>query len=199
MPSKPQLILASASERRSHLLNQMQLSFLIQPACLNEDRQLNETPAEYVQRLALQKAQSVWQTSDRVLPVLGADTIVCLDSQTLGKPDDYDHAVAMLLSLANREHEVLTSISVVTALGQRSCTVSSQVEFMSLSKAQCEAYCQTGEPMDKAGAYAIQGLAGIFVRRLSGSYSAVVGLPLFETAELLSAAGVQIPMYTHAS
>jgi septum formation protein len=122
--------------------------------------------------------------------VLAADTVVVLDGRIYGKPRDRGHALATLAALSGRVHSVLTAVALVTAHGLSTCVSESSVAFRVLERAECEAYWDTGEPRDKAGAYAIQGLGAVFVASLSGSYSGVVGLPLSETAALLRAAGV---------
>jgi septum formation protein len=140
-----------------------------------------------VQRLALAKAMKVWPAE---LPVLGADTAVVLDGTMLGKPRDRQSALAMLARLSGRTHRVLTAVALVTGKDRQLRLSESEVQFRELSPEECERYWQSGEPLDKAGAYAIQGLAATFISRVQGSYSGVMGLPLFETAELLDAAGV---------
>jgi septum formation protein len=124
------------------------------------------------------------------LPVLGADTAVVLDGTMLGKPRDRQSALAMLARLSGRTHRVLTAVALVTGKDRQLRLSESEVQFRELSPEECERYWQSGEPLDKAGAYAIQGLAATFISRVQGSYSGVMGLPLFETAELLDAAGV---------
>ncbi|MEH6365729.1 Maf family protein [Pseudomonas marincola] len=181
------LYLASSSPRRSELLQQIGVPFTLCIAPVDETPFAGELPCDYVQRLALAKAQAALASlpeGDAV--VLGADTAVVLGQQILGKPLDRDDALATLRSLSGREHQVLSAVAVVSAQRSDVRVVSTAVTFRALSDAEIEAYWATGEPCDKAGSYGIQGLAGVFVTQLQGSYSAVVGLPLCETAELLA-------------
>lgn len=181
------LYLASSSPRRSELLQQIGVPFTLCIAPVDETPFAGELPCDYVQRLALAKAQAALASlpeGDAV--VLGADTAVVLGQQILGKPLDRDDALATLRSLSGREHQVLSAVAVVSAQRSDVRVVSTAVTFRALSDAEIEAYWATGEPCDKAGSYGIQGLAGVFVTQLQGSYSAVVGLPLCEAAELLA-------------
>jgi septum formation protein len=193
------LILASASARRAQLLSQIGVQYRIVPAALDE-RALPGEPAERcVLRLAEQKALAVQQVlaaqcspASLALPVLGADTVVVIDGQMLGKPVDREDALAMLGRLSGREHEVLSAVALAGAGGVRSTLSRSQVRFRRLAPLEYAAYWNSGEPQGKAGGYAIQGLGAVFVERLHGSYSGVMGLPLFETAALLAEAGVYV-------
>lgn len=182
------LYLASGSPRRRELLTQIAVPFLTQIAPIDENALPGESPIAYVERLALSKAQAglaaLTDTADAV--VLGADTAVVLDGRILGKPTDRSDALATLSDLSGRTHEVLTAVALVSRERQVSRVVTSQVTFRALSQAEIEAYWASGEPQDKAGCYGIQGLAAVFVSQLQGSYSAVVGLPLCETAALLA-------------
>lgn len=182
------LYLASGSPRRRELLTQIAVPFLTQIAPIDENALPGESPIAYVERLALSKAQAglaaLIDTTDAV--VLGADTAVVLDGRILGKPTDRADALATLSDLSGRTHEVLTAVALVSRERQVSRVVTSQVTFRALSQAEIEAYWASGEPQDKAGCYGIQGLAAVFVSQLQGSYSAVVGLPLCETAALLA-------------
>lgn len=184
----PQLYLASSSPRRRELLTQIGLSFHLVSGNVDETPLPDEAPAAYVERLARCKAQAgltmLAQRPD--VCVLGADTAVVLDGRILGKPENREDALAMLKALSGREHQVLTAVAVVDRDRCEVRVVSSTVAFRAIGSAEAEAYWDTGEPQDKAGGYAIQGLAAIFVKRVEGSYSAVVGLPLCETAELLA-------------
>lgn len=182
--AEPELVLASASPRRSELLAGLGLRFSQQAADIDERWQPGESPEHYVERLALEKARAIAVDCPAAV-VLGSDTTVVLDGEPLGKPADEAEACAMLAALSGREHEVLTAIAVVGPQGEKSRVVATKVRFRPLSEAEIRAYWRSGEPADKAGAYGIQGLAAIFVERLEGSYSAVVGLPLAETAALL--------------
>ncbi|MBM7061558.1 septum formation inhibitor Maf [Pseudomonas sp. UL073] len=185
------LYLASGSPRRRELLAQIGVPF--RPLSLDIDERAlpAEAPHAYVERLALAKAAAGWaQLGDADAVVLGADTAVVLDGRILGKPLDRADALATLAALSGREHEVLTAVALVGAQHRAARVVGSRVIFRALSSAEIAAYWDTGEPADKAGSYGIQGLAAIFVSALNGSYSAVVGLPLCETAELLAAFGI---------
>jgi len=195
----PQLYLASSSPRRRELLAQIGVSVEVVSQNVSENRLDGESPELYVQRLALEKACFGLNDlgSKTSLPVLGADTVVVVDNTVLGKPKDKADAVAMLQLLSGRSHRVLSAVAVVGRddLGQDREAVrvsESIVRFRLISVKECEAYWDTGEPMDKAGAYAIQGLAAVFIERIEGSYSGVMGLPLFETGELLREFGIEI-------
>jgi septum formation protein len=149
-----------------------------------------EQPRAYVVRLAREKALAVRRTGQQ-LPVLAADTTVVVDGKIFGKPRDRLDAIHMLGQLAGRAHEVLTAVALASPQGVIERLSSSTVRFRKISPEECDAYWESGEPRDKAGGYAIQGLGAVFVESLSGSYSAVMGLPLFETGELLQAAGIR--------
>jgi septum formation protein len=183
-----QLYLASSSPRRRELLTQIGLPFHIVPASIDETPEPGESAHAYVERLARGKALAglnfLAQRAD--VCVLGADTAVVLDGRILGKPTDRDDALAMLQALSGREHEVLTAVAVADRDRCEARVVSSRVAFRAVSAEEAERYWETGEPQDKAGGYAIQGLAAVFVSRVEGSYSAVVGLPLCETSALLA-------------
>ncbi|MDF3195169.1 Maf family protein [Pseudomonas sp. 1928-m] len=182
------LYLASGSPRRRELLTQIAVPFLTQIAPIDENALPGESPIAYVERLARGKAQAglaaLADTADAV--VLGADTAVVLDGRILGKPADRDDALATLNALSGRTHQVLTAVALASRERLESRVVTSQVTFRALNQAEIEAYWASGEPQDKAGCYGIQGLAAVFVSQLQGSYSAVVGLPLCETAALLA-------------
>ena len=181
----PQLVLASTSPRRRELLAQLDVPFEVLAVAVDERPLPAELAADHVCRLALAKARA---GSARLGPqacVLGADTVVALDGEIFGKPADRDDAAAMLRRLSGRTHAVLSAVARVQAGAHLVRLSESQVTFRTLSAAEIVAYCDTGEPLDKAGAYAIQGRAAAFIRHLEGSYSGVMGLPLFETAELL--------------
>lgn len=179
------LYLASGSPRRVELLKQLGYAFEQVLPELAEKQQQNESPQHYVQRLALEKALAGLKLASQPWPVLGADTIVVLNSQVLEKPKDEEQAISMLSQLSNRTHLVLTSVALATNRGVNSRLVETKVTFCTLPRQQIIDYVATGEPMDKAGAYAIQGLAGAFIRHIDGSYYAVMGLPLVETRELI--------------
>lgn len=182
------LYLASASPRRRELLAQIGVSFTTHVVPIDETPQPGEAPAAYVERLALAKAQAALGTLDdrHDAVVLGSDTAVVLDGRILGKPVDREDALATLAALSGREHQVLTAVALVSDARAEARVVASTVRFKALDRTQLEAYWATGEPRDKAGSYGIQGLAAVFVSQMQGSYSAVVGLPLCETAELLA-------------
>jgi septum formation protein len=182
--------LASASPRRSELLRQIGIRFAVRAAAIAEDRLYGETPETYVARLAAGKADAVWAATSGSQPVLGADTAVVLGREVLGKPDSAAEAVAMLERLSGRTHRVLTAVALRHAGGVETRLSESEVRFRATTPVERLAYCATGEPFDKAGGYGIQGHAAVFVEEIKGSYSGVVGLPLFETAALLQRCGI---------
>lgn len=184
----PPLILASASPRRAQLLEQIGLRFRVQPADINETVAVGESAEHYVERLAREKAQRVASQNPGSL-VLGSDTSVVLDGEVLGKPASAAAAQAMLARLSGQTHQVMTAVALAQGERCQSSLVVTSVSFRLLAESEIRAYVASGEPMDKAGSYGIQGLGGIFVSELKGSYSAVVGLPLQETARLLAEAG----------
>jgi septum formation protein len=183
----PVLVLASASPRRRELLWQIGVAHRVAIAAIDERPRPGEPAAECVLRLALAKARAIGEPR---LPVLGADTAVVLDGEMLGKPADRATALSMLARLSGRRHQVLTAVVLLSEQGNLSRLSDSEVEFRTLETAECARYWDSGEPRDKAGGYAIQGLGAVFVRRIDGSYSGVMGLPLFETAEMLDSAGI---------
>ncbi len=188
---EPDLILASASPRRSALLQQIGVAHRIAAPQVAELREPRENLEACIKRLALSKARQVREREHpSKLPVLGADTAVVLGDDMLGKPGDRDAALSMLARLAGRSHRVLTAVALVGKHGETLRLARSTVTFRRIDTEEIERYWDSGEPMDKAGAYGIQGIAAVFVERLEGSYSGVMGLPLFETAALLDAAGV---------
>lgn len=208
---KKHLVLASGSPRRKELLSQLGYEFSVLVTDVEECKHTQETAEEYVKRLSLDKAlaalsllttnpsekQHVAPSSDTVvvsseaisldseIVVLGSDTVVVSQGQVLEKPADFSDSKRMLTQLANRRHQVMTAVSVVSKEKQKTEIVITDVWFKPLSEKEIEQYWQTGEPCDKAGSYGIQGLGGRFVTRIEGSYYAVVGLPLFETDQLL--------------
>ncbi len=182
------IILASQSPRRAELLRQVGIEFRALPADVDERVLAGEGAADFVERVAITKAQAV-HASYPDSPVLGADTAVVLDHRILGKPRDRADAIDMLLTLSGRTHEVLTGVALVSDTTRYALNVS-RVSFRELSAAEAEAYWASGEPADKAGGYAVQGLAAAFIERIEGSYSGIMGLPLFETVNLLKQAGV---------
>lgn len=191
MQNPPCIVLASASPRRRELLEQIGVTYRVVVADVDESPWTGETPEQYVLRVAAAKsAEAARMANDADLPVLAADTAVVVDGDILGKPEHCEQAAAMLRRLSGRSHRVLTGMSL--RYGQQHWHALSEtvVYFRALQETEILAYWQTGEPRDKAGAYAIQGYAALFVERIEGSFSGVVGLPLFETAELLRKAGV---------
>jgi len=188
----PHLILASASPRRRELLQQIGVPFLVQPVDICEDTQPGESAAAYVTRLAEEKAQAGLAVAGSAAVVLGADTTVVIDDQILVKPADEEEAVRMLMRLSGRRHQVLTAVALASTERTEVRCVTTGVEFIELDEARCRQYWHTGEPCDKAGAYGIQGLGAVFVKAIHGSYSAVVGLPLMETAAMLQAFNIPI-------
>lgn len=193
MSPHPFIYLASRSPRRHRLLGQLGVNFKSVDVDVDESSRRGEAPDDYVCRLSLEKAKLGWTAlaeKDRA-PVLGADTVVVIDGEILGKPADAKAAENMLARLSGHTHEVLTAVT-LTSDKQRTRLNRSLVTLRSLSSSERAAYCATGEPLDKAGAYAIQGLGAVFVQKLEGSYSGVMGLPLYETAELLSKVGIRV-------
>ncbi len=189
--SRPQLILASASPRRYELLTRIGVEFHQRVADIDETPAPGEMAETYVQRMALEKARLVRRLEGSDLPVLGADTAVVVDGVLLGKPGDFADARRMLKQLSGRGHEVLSAVALVDA-AEAIVVNRNKVWFRNLSETEITAYWETGEPGDKAGSYAIQGLAAVFIERLEGSYSGVMGLPLYETARLLQNFGFKI-------
>jgi nucleoside triphosphate pyrophosphatase len=191
MPSAaPAIFLASASPRRSELLRQIDVAHDVRPVAIDERPRPGERPAPYALRLAEEKARALWEqlpVAER-RPVLAADTTVALDDEILGKPADRDDAFRILGRLSGRVHEVHTAVAVLHAGGADARISTSTVAFRELTQEDIDWYWRTGEPADKAGAYGVQGHAAIFIRHLAGSYSGVMGLPLYETWELLAPA-----------
>jgi septum formation protein len=190
--SAPVLRLASASPRRRQLLELFGVPPVVSPADIDEAPRPAEPPDHNVVRLAREKAEAAWR-KDKTLPVLGSDTTVTIGEQILGKPESEADAIRMLSQLSGRVHTVHTGIALRMPDGREFLGISStQVRFAHLDEAQMRAYWASGEPQGKAGAYAIQGLGAVFVSDVSGSYTGVMGLPLYETAEMLRAAGVPV-------
>jgi septum formation protein len=190
-----QIILASASPRRSDLLRQIGVAHEVRPVEVDESPLPGESPETCALRLAEAKARALWtrlEPSER-RPVLAADTVVALEGEIFGKPADVTEARAMLTRLAGRTHDVHTAVALLHARGAGSRLASSRVSLRELAAAEIDWYCATGEPDDKAGGYAVQGRAAIFVRHIAGSYSGIVGLPLAETWELLAPVLGQTP------
>jgi septum formation protein len=189
--SKPLIYLASASPRRSTLLSQVGIAHAVRPVDIDESIVTGETPALYVRRLAAQKAEALWGqlATDERLPVLGADTSVAIDDEILGKPVDEQDCARMLRRLSARTHRVYTAIALRHDGGCDQRLNVSDVSFRALEDAEISSYWRTGEPLGKAGAYAVQGLAALFIERITGSFSGIMGLPIFETGELLRGIG----------
>ena len=186
----PAIYLASASPRRSDLLRQIDVTHEVRPVDIDETPRAGELPPRYAQRLAEEKARALWDLLPvaQRRPVLAADTTVALGDEILGKPVDHEDAARILGRLSGRTHEVHTAVAVLHAGGASARISTSTVEFRRLTRAEIDWYWRTGEPADKAGAYGVQGHAAIFIRHLAGSYSGVMGLPLYETWELLAPA-----------
>lgn len=187
----PLILLASASPRRSALLTQIGVPHSIRPVDIDETARPGESPAEYVYRLACTKAEMLWDRLDppQRLPVLGADTTVALGKDILGKPGNSAELLTMLRRLSGRTHQVYTGVALRSERGTQARLSVSDVTFRALNDIEIIAYWQTGEPGDKAGGYAVQGRGAVFIERIHGSYSGVMGLPLFETAQLLQEIG----------
>lgn len=191
------IILASASARRQELLSQIGVRFTVRSQDIDESIQNGELANDYVSRMAREKANSALSALDAMQAssdtiVLAADTSVVCDGEVFGKPLDEEDAVTMLGRLSDREHQVLSAVTVATQYTQRSLLSESLVRFRTISSEEARRYYRSGEPVGKAGAYAIQGYAAIFIEQLIGSYSGVMGLPLFETAQLLAEFSVPV-------
>ncbi len=187
------ICLASRSPRRRELLHQIGVDFDVIDVDVDEQRGPQESAEAFVARVALDKARAGRSALPAAspMPVLGADTAVVIDDEVLGKPRDGADAARMLSLLSGRTHRVLTAVALVAGR-ETVCVSTSKVTFRTLGDAECAAYWASGEPADKAGAYAIQGLAAVFISRLEGSYSGVMGLPLYETATLLQESGITV-------
>ena len=185
---EPRILLASASPRRAELLRQVGIAHAVRPVDVDESVREGEAPAAYVLRLAEAKAAALWRqlAPDERRPVLAADTTVALEGEIFGKPGTLAEARAMLGRLSGRTHAVHTAIALLHAQGSAARVSSSTVTFRELTPAEIDWYWHTGEPADKAGGYAVQGRAAAFISHIAGSYSGIMGLPLFETWELLA-------------
>lgn len=194
---KFKIYLASRSPRRGELLGQIGIDFDVLPSDVDESVLAEEAPEHYVLRLAKEKAsvcvQRLAEQGLPLRPVLAADTTVCIDGMILGKPESDADAAAMLRRMSDRWHVVHTAVAIADKDRVEVALSSTQVELAPLSDADIETYIASGEPRDKAGGYGIQGLAGTFIRRIEGSYSGVMGLPIYETAQLLKQFGVSLP------
>jgi septum formation protein len=185
------IYLASASPRRSALLDQIGVPHRVVVPDIAENREPGEPSERYVKRLAEEKAAVIWSRTprDEARAVLAADTTVELDGELLGKPRDTADAIRMLTALSGRCHRVLTGVALRYEDGLESIVDASEVKFRETTDAERRAYCETGEPLDKAGAYGVQGYGAVFVEWIRGSFSTVVGLPLAQTARLLGRVG----------
>jgi len=183
------LILASASPRRQELLDQIQVSYRVYPVDIDETPLPDEAPPAYVQRLAAEKSAACVAQLGCGIPILAADTAVVLDTLIFGKPKDKEDGLSMLRLLSGKTHQVYTAISLRGREHGQAVSVT-DVVFRLLTEREIQAYWQSGEPLDKAGGYAIQGKGGLFVASITGSFSGVVGLPLFETGQLLAQQGI---------
>ncbi|MDP2180433.1 Maf family protein [Methylicorpusculum sp.] len=186
-----QIILASASPRRRELLDQIGVRYEVCPVDIDETPKMAEPPLVYVQRVAAEKSAACAVITGVSKPVLAADTAVILNGNILGKPLGRDQGLSMLRQLSGTTHHVFSAISLRGRHHEEAVSIT-EVTFRQLSEAEIAAYWETGEPDDKAGAYAIQGLGSIFVKTINGSFSGVMGLPLYETAELLAKQGIEI-------
>jgi septum formation protein len=191
MSTTASIILASASPRRSELLRQIGIEHVVRSVDIDETPMANETPLAYVERVAAEKSLACQHQFGLNLPVLSADTSVICDNEIIGKPRDLEHAIAILSKLSGRTHQVYSAVSLRGNQHWQAVSIS-EVSFRSLTLDEITAYWHTGEPCDKAGAYAIQGLASTFINAISGSFSGIMGLPLFETAQLLARQGIRV-------
>ena len=197
----PQIYLASQSPRRRALIEQLGIQYQTLNVKIDESPQPGEAPADFVMRLAKEKACAGWQmVAEQSIPVVGADTCIVLDQQIIGKPENRKQGIELLKRYSGRAHQVITGVAMVgldarkhdTNMVQHIRVNTSTVTFRTITDDECEQYWQTGEPIGKAGGYAIQGKAAVFIEKLEGSYSGVMGLPLFEFAELIAMFGIQI-------
>jgi len=188
---QPLIYLASHSPRRRELLLQIGVHHTVVGITIDETPLPGEAPSEYVIRMALEKARAGRQATNQKtpMPVLGADTAVVVNQQILGKPRDQNDAITMLELLSDTTHKVLTGVALIDQREETRLSVS-KVSFRSIQPQEATAYWDSHEPLDKAGGYAIQGMGALFISRLEGSFSGVMGLPLFETGELLQRAGI---------
>ena len=185
------IILASASPRRSELLNQLRIIHQIKAVNIDETPFSGEKPLNYVQRMAAEKSASCAQLVSTALPILAADTTVILNKQIMGKPENESHAAEMLRQLSGQTHQVYSAISLRGKQHWQRVSIT-DVVFRVITEREIKAYWETKEPYDKAGGYAIQGIGSIFIQTIKGSFSGVMGLPLFETAEILTEQGLDI-------
>ena len=183
--------MASASPRREKLLRQLGVNFVTEPQDIVEEKRIDESPEKFVKRMAEEKASSALdKRKENDIVVLASDTIVVCDERVLGKPKDKSDGIKMLLTLSNKTHRVLSAITVANALRYKSTVSDTSVLFRKISEIEAEYYWDSGEPEGKAGGYAIQGCGAVSVQSINGSYRGVMGLPLFQTAQLLSEFGI---------
>lgn len=187
---KPGITLASASPRRRELLDQIQVSYTVLPVYIDESLIAGETAEQFVKRLALEKARMGYKKYPG-RPALGSDTIVIYENQILGKPKNRQNAFDMLKMLSGNTHRVMSAVAICNGEKEHCKVNLSEVEFAQLSDLQIEAYWETGEPVDKAGGYGVQGIAAQFIKNIRGSYSGIMGLPLYETTQLLELVGIK--------
>jgi septum formation protein len=180
------IILASASPRRGELLDQIGIEYQSHPVDIDESPRKNESAKSLLQRLAIENAQPAYQQLQIDLPILGSDTLGWLDKEILVKPRDFEHARSMLRKMSNNIHQIMTAVAVCHQGKVTTAFNINQVYFRSISDKEIKAYWETGEPQDKAGGYAIQGRGALFVRHIEGSYSGIMGLPLYEVGQLLN-------------
>ena len=183
------IILASASPRHSELLDQIGVSYKIQAVNIDENNHFQEKPEALVKRLAEEKSQAI---KNSVIPVLGSDTLGTINNELLIKPKDFQHAKSMLQKISGEWHDILTAVSITYLDTTKTIVNNNRVLFREITNDEIQAYWNTGEPHDKAGAYAIQGIAACFIEKIEGSYSGIMGLPLFETSQLLEQFGISI-------
>ncbi len=183
--------MASASPRREKLLRQLGVNFVSEPQNIIEEKRIDESPEKFVKRMAEEKASSAFsKRKEKDIVVVASDTIVVCDKRVLGKPKDKSDGIKMLLTLSNKTHRVLSAVTVANTLRYKSTVSETSVSFREISEIEAECYWDSGEPEGKAGGYAIQGCGAVFVQSINGSYSGVMGLPLFQTAQLLSEFGI---------
>ena len=183
--------MASASPRREKLLRQLGVNFVTEPQDIIEEKRIDESPEKFVKRMAEGKASSAFgKRKEKDIVVVASDTIVVCDKRVLGKPKDKSDGIKMLLTLSNKTHRVLSAVTVANTLRYKSTVSETSVSFREISEIEAECYWDSGEPEGKAGGYAIQGCGAVFVQSINGSYSGVMGLPLFQTAQLLSEFGI---------
>ncbi|MEB8432205.1 Maf family protein [Cocleimonas sp. KMM 6892] len=182
-----QIILASASPRRAELLDQVGITYDIQSVDIDESVRPNESAEDLVQRLAIEKSQAVTNTDK---PVLGSDTLGLINDHILVKPTDLDHSIKMLSDMSGNWHEILSAVAISYNGNTHVKLNRNRVLFREITQDEMIRYWKTGEPQDKAGSYAIQGIAAMFIQRIEGSYSGIMGLPLFETMQLLNDLGI---------